>query len=160
MAAGRVVAYLFLFIICAPVLQADEGAALPQIEGRISDHAGVLSDSQKRLLHQMLSQHQFARHQYVAILTAESSGADTVDEYAARIWQAWQSDKKPTSVLLLLTKEEKKAAIVTGERLQGLLTKTEIKALLDESVSTPMLHGDYDNAAMEGVKRIVGELNG
>jgi uncharacterized protein len=136
-----------------------EPAGLPQPTGRITDGAQILSPSQKHLLYQILSQHDFASRQQVVLLTVVGKGVESTEAYADRIWQAWSSKKKATSVLLVLFKAQKRVAIVAGEELTGVLDEASIRLIMDGELSTHMQHEDFDNAAMEGVKAIVGKLN-
>ena len=155
----RLFVTLFVLVAFSSQIQASENETLPQVKSRISDHAAVLTYSQEHQLHQILTQHQFAKRQSVMVLTAETSIGYSPQHYAERIWQAWTSKKKSNSVLLVLLKEEKSAAIVVGKDLKKQLSKEAAKKLITDSVATPLSQGDYDNAALEGVKAILVELN-
>ena len=159
MASWRLVISLLLLAVNTSVAVAIESNGLPQIKSRVNDHAAVLSKSQMHLMYQVSAQHQFAKHNHVVVVTAASSGSDSAQAYAERIWQAWKPKKKSSSVLLLLIKEPKGAAIVAGEEIRKVLNDAVIKKMIDETVSSSLLRDDYDNAAMEGMKAIVGELN-
>jgi uncharacterized membrane protein YgcG len=134
-------------------------AAGPLLNGRINDHAGVLSSSQRHLLHQLLSQHEAATRQHVALLTVATAGEEAVESHALRIWHAWESPKKGRTVLLVLFREQGGAAIVAGEELGAVLDAATIKRLLAGEIDAALSRGDFDLAALEGVKAIVGELN-
>jgi uncharacterized membrane protein YgcG len=157
MANGRILVGLLLLV--ANMSLAVAAGDVPQIRSRVNDHAKILSESQKHQMYQVSAQHQFAKHHQVVVVTAESAGGDSAPAYAERIWQAWQPQKKSSSVLLLLIKEPKSALIVAGDEVGKVLNDIVIKNMIDEKVSPTLLQGDYDNAAMEGLKAIVGELN-
>jgi uncharacterized protein len=139
---------------------AAESSAVPQIKGRITDEAQVISPSQEHQLYQLLAQHDFARRQHLVVLTVESVGSEPLQELAKQVWQAWSYKNKARSVLLLLVKDQKSAAIVAGDELRDKLNDSAIKGVIAGKLATPLSQGDFDQAAMEGVEAIVGELNG
>ncbi|MEN8169303.1 MAG: TPM domain-containing protein [Pseudomonadota bacterium] len=136
--------------------QADE--VLPQIKGRITDQGGLISSSQKHLMYQVLAQHESGSHHHVVLLTAKGAGAELPQVYAKRIWQAWQRKDKSRSVLFVLFKQQKVAAIIAGSELSKKLDVISINAMIDNEISTPLKAGDFDGAALAGVKGIVGAL--
>jgi uncharacterized protein len=156
----RVVIGSFILMALASGAWSQEGDGLPQVKGRITDEAQIISPSQQHLLYQILAQHEFASHQQVVVLTVEGKGIASIEDYATRIWQAWASQKKSTSVLLVLFKEQKSAAIVAGDEPGKRLDKASISQIIDGVLATNLQRGDFDNAAMEGVKAIVGKLTG
>jgi uncharacterized protein len=145
--------------VFSPALVVAEGESL-QIQGRISDQAQIISSSQEHQLYQLLAQHAYARQQNVTVLTITTSGAETAQDYAARQWRSWQPRSKATSVLLVLFKEQKTAAIFAGDALSKLLDEAVIKQILAGELASNLQRGDFDNAVMEGVKALVAELNG
>lgn len=149
---------VMLVTVLSPVWAAGEEGAL-QIRGRIADQAQIISSSQEHLLSQLLAQHEFSQHQHVALLTVETAGGETVHDYAARLWHSWQPRSKAASVLLVLFKEQKVAVIFAGEEFSKVLDAATIKQITEGEVAGNLQRGDFDNAAMEGVKAIVGELN-
>ena len=155
----RVVISLLILMAIAPGAWSQTDAELPQIKGRIADEAAVLSYSQEHLMYQMLSQHQFASHHYVVVLTVDGAGVESPQINARRIWQAWEQKKKASSVLFVLFKEQRVAAIVAGDALSKKLDTVTINKILNETISTSLKGGDFDTAAMEGVKGIVGALS-
>ncbi|MCW8919514.1 MAG: TPM domain-containing protein [Gammaproteobacteria bacterium] len=148
-----------LLVMCSTAVWAAEREALPPVNSRINDHAGVLSNSQMHLLYQLLAQYDFATRHYVVVLTAVTAGGDSPQAYAERVWQAWPSQKRPRAALLLLLREERRAAIVAGEELGKILDVATIKQLLTGEIDVALRRGDFDGAAMEGVKAIMGVLS-
>ncbi len=159
MASWRMIIGLLLLVVNAPLALAAESDGLPPVKSRVNDHAAVLSKSQMHLMYQVSAQHQFAQHNHVVVVTAASSGSDSVQAYAERTWQAWMPKKKSRSVLLLLVKEPQGAAIIAGDDLGKALNETTIKKIIDEKIAGSLRKGDYDSAAMEGLQAIIGELD-
>lgn len=131
---------------------------VPVIKSRINDHALAISDSQKHLLYQMLAQFDKASRYSVVVVTAPSTGGDTTPDYAGRIWKAWVSEKKAKTAMLLLLKEQGKAAILGGSELHELLSEEAVAGILERSVEPTLSKGDFDGAAMEGVKEIISVI--
>ena len=158
MVSWRILTMMFLVVIGIPFAAA-ESSSLPIIKSRINDHAMIISQSQRHQLYQLLAQHEHSNHKSVVVVTTDTAGSDSVAEYAKRIWQVWESKKKPTSVLLVLFKQQKSAAIVAGESLKIVLDAQKIEQITNDQLSASLSRNDYDSAVMEGVQAIVNHLN-
>lgn len=137
---------------------AAEGNALPPIKSRVNDHAAVLSRDEMNRLYQISAQHQFVSKNHVVVVTVSSAGSEPLEGYAKRIWDAWQPRKKSNSVMLLLIKEQKGAAIIAGDALSKELNAVAIKKIIDEKIASKLQQGDYDGAAEEGMSGILAEI--
>ena len=158
MSSWRSLITLVLLVVNMSVAVATEGDGLPPIKSRVNDHAAVLSRDQMNRLYQLSAQHQFVTKNHLVVVTAESAGSEPVKEYANRVWNAWQPKKRSNSVMLLLVKEPKGAAIIAGDALSNMLNEAAVKRVIDEKISTRLIKGDYDGAAEEGMSAIMGEL--
>ena len=158
MSSWRSLIGLLLMVVNVSVAMATESDGLPPIKSRVNDHAAVLSKGQMHRLYQVSAQHQFATRNHVVVVTAESAGSESVEAYAKRVWNAWQPKKRSNSVMLLLVKEPKGAAIIAGDALGKALNEATVKRVIDEKVSTKLQQDDYDGAVEEGMSAIVSEL--
>lgn len=143
----------------SPVVLAQGESTLPEVEGRIADHASMISPSQRHLLHQISSQHERLRGQRITLVTVESTGAIPPQEYADRLHGAWPNEKKGRGVLLVLCKEQQQAAIAMGDELRGKLGNEWARQISEDELGPLMREGKYDEAAMSGYKGITGTLN-
>ena len=159
MASWRGVVGILLLAVNTSVVVATEGSGLPQIMSRVNDHAAVLTKSQMHQLYQISAQHQFSNHNHLVVVTAASSGSESAQAYAERIWQQWKPKTKSQSVMMLLVKQPQGAAIIAGDAFDKELNAAAIKKIIDENITTSLTKGDYDGAAMEGLKGILAELN-
>lgn len=159
MVSWRSVVGIMLMVTNTSFAVAAEGNGLPQIKSRVNDHAAVLSRNEMNRLYQLSAQHQFATKNHLVVVTAESAGGEAVEVYARRVWNAWQPNDRPNSVMLLLIKEPKGSAIIAGDALSRVLNEATIKRIIDERVSTMLIKDEYDAAAEEGLSAIAGELN-
>ena len=155
----RIVMSSLILMAIAPGAWSQADGELAQIKGRITDGAAIISYSQEHLMYQMLSQHQFASHHHVVVLTVDGVGAESPQTSASRIWQAWEQKNKASSVLFVLFKEQRAAAIVAGDELSKKLGTATINKILNEDVSASLETGNFDGAVMDGVKAIVGALS-
>ena len=159
MASWRSVVGVLLLVVNTSVVVAAGGSGLPQIKSRVNDHAAVLNNSQMHQLYQISAQHQFSNHNHVVVVTASSSGSESAQVYAEHIWQQWKPIKKSRSVMLLLVKQPQGAAIIAGDAFDKELNVAAIKKIIYEKITTSLIKGDYDGAAMEGLQGILGELD-
>jgi uncharacterized protein len=155
----RVVVGSLILMAVAPGVWSQGADGLPQIKGRIADQAQIISSSQEHQLYQILAQQEHATHQRVAVVTTETAGAESTQEFSGRIWQAWAREDKSRCVLLVLFKQPGSAAIIAGDTLSKMFDAPAIQKIIDEDMAAGLKGGDFDGAAMEGVKGIVAVLN-
>lgn len=156
--AWRLIVTMIFLWSAVPAIEAADISEGPSINGRLNDHADILSTTEKNQLYQLLAQFEFAKNYHVVLLTVDSSGDDPVEGYAERIWQGWEPKDKSRAVLLLLSEQQRGGAILVGDKARTLLDTAKVKKVIDENVTANMQQGDYDAAAMGSVIAILGEL--
>lgn len=151
---------LLLVLICGIAISTSvlaEDALILDIKGRVNDHAHVISDHQRRQIHQILSQHKFISGQFVVLVTVPDLGAVEKNKATESLWRQWKYKDKAHSVMLVLYKAQKSADVLAGDGLKAKLGNDAIQRVLN-ILSSDLQGGDYDAAAMDGVKAIIGEL--
>ena len=144
-----------LTTLLSPVWATEGGV---EIRGRVNDHAMVISDGQRRQLHQLLAQHRFASGQFVVVVTLADRGDQDEAGAAEELWQQWQRKDKQNSGMLVLFKAQKSAAIVVGEALKEKLDAAEVQEIINGELAGALQEGDFDSAAMAGIKGMFNEL--
>lgn len=139
-------------------LPAGASAEGVQIKSRVTDNANVLHKTVKIQLYQLLVQFGTAHGKNLYVVTATSSGDATASEYQRAIWQQWESKRKEHSVMLLLLRDQKVAAIMAGEALKAELDEATIQQIIQGSIAPRLEQGDFSAAAMDGAVEILTRL--
>jgi uncharacterized protein len=149
----------FLVWCVAVTLYTARGFAIevPPLEGRINDHAQILSASaQQRLTAKLAAYEQTTGHQ-LAVLTVPTLGGDPIEDYGIRVVEAWKLGKKgqDDGILLLIAARDKKMRIEVGYGLEGALPDAAAGRIIREVMAPHFRRGDYDAGVSAAVDAIL-----
>ncbi len=152
-------AIILLFGLCQPALGQP---SVPALSGRVVDEAGVLSDVARRETEAILKAHEDSTSNQIAVLTVQSLGGYSVEEFAlavAREWALGTADND-NGVLFLLAIEDREMRIEVGFGLEGSLTDATAGRILRNEVRPHLRNGDFDGGVRSGVMAIIGAIEG
>lgn len=114
---------------------------IPALQGRVSDYADVLTETQRSDLDNRLKAIEGGHPDkpQVAVLLPDSLAGETVEQYANEVFRAWKLGQagKDNGVLIVLAPTERKIRIEVGYGLEGLLPDSRAKAII--AAMTPFL---------------------
>ena len=90
---------------------------VPEIQGWVSDHAGLLSPDERAGLELLLSDFEARTQAEFAVLTVSSTGGETIEEFSNRVAREWGVGKKGLANGLLVVVAEDGPA--DADRPQG-----------------------------------------
>lgn len=77
--------------------------AVPELRQQVTDITGTLSTSEQQSLTQQLQDITHKTRAQVAVLVVPSTGDDSIEQYAARVFDSWKlGDKQRNDGILLL----------------------------------------------------------
>ena len=132
------------------------GQNFPKPQGFVNDFAGMISSGAKAQLEEELVNFEKETSAEIAVATVNSLEGYTVEDYAARLFEAWGIGKKDkdNGVLLLVAKEERKVRIEVGYGLEPVITDGRAGGILDDMVVPEFKEGNYEQGIINGVKAI------
>ena len=138
-----------LFVACAlpAVATAYTSPGAPQ--GSVNDFAHVLTNEQRDQLEVSVEAYEARTSNEIAVVTVPTIGTDTVEEYAANLFQEWGIGKKTqdNGVLILLAIQDRKLRIEVGYGLEGVLTDAESAGYIQQAI--PLLKEQNYFAAVD-----------
>ncbi len=133
----------------------------PPPTGRVVDDAGVLSDSGKRELTDILAgdEQKFGGRQ-VVVATLKSLQGYEISDYGYQLGRAWGIGQKgkDNGVLLIVVPSEHKARIEVGYGLEGSLTDAQSRIIIERYMKPAFKKGDYDGGLIAGTKAVLATL--
>jgi len=125
-------------------------------QGYVSDFAGVLSESTRNELENLISQIERQTSAEIAVVSVPSLEGRSVDEYAVSLFEKWRIGKKgqDNGVLLLIAPGERKVRIEVGYGLEPILPDGLAGEIVRVSFLPFVRKGDFDS----GVKATVSEI--
>ena len=146
---------LFCTLVAAQV-------AVPPLATRVTDLTNTLSAPQRAALEQTLKDFETRKGAQLAVLIVPTTGAETIEQYAVRVIEAWKLGRKGVddSVLLVIAKDDRRMRIEVGYGLEGALPDAGAKRIISEDITPRFKVGDYDGGVRAGVDRIIRVIEG
>ncbi|MFS8041192.1 TPM domain-containing protein [Xanthobacter sp. AM33] len=154
-----------LLVLAALVLGLGAAAgaelAFPPLTGRVVDAAHVLDPSTLLRLDARLAAQEAKATDQVVVATVPSLQGTSVEDYANRLFRAWQigQAKKNNGVLLLVAPSERKVRIEVGYGLEGILTDAVASTIIRNAIVPAFKAGDMAGGIVKGTDAILEILN-
>jgi uncharacterized protein len=150
--------------LLALVLHASAARALevPPLQGRVNDHAGVLSAQDKVELEARLEAYERKTGHQLAILIVPSLQGDPVEDFTIRVGEAWKLGKKGADdgVILFVAVNDHKIRIEAGYGLEGDLPDALAGRIVREVMAPSFYAGDIPGGIARGVSAITAATGG
>lgn len=106
--------------------------AVPELRQQVTDITGTLSTSEQQSLTQQLQDITHKTRAQVAVLVVPSTGDDSIEQYAARVFDSWKLGDKQRNdgILLLVAREEHAVRIEVGYGLEGVVTDLQAAKII------------------------------
>lgn len=159
----RKVPIICIFVIVLGfLLVACKGSAIPEPKGFVNDFADMLPDSEEQTLEAKLVQYESQTGNEIAVVTIDSLGGRSIEEYTMAFAERWQVGKadKDNGIIILVAKEDKKIRIEVGYGLEPVLTDAQAKQVIDKEMAPRFSTGDYAGGITAAVNAVMGTIDG
>lgn len=144
------------------IAQTEGLQAIPSLQARVTDNAGVLSANERTTLEATLKDFEDATGAQLAVLTVATTQPETIEQYAIRVVDQWQLGRKGVDdgALLLVAMEDRSVRIEVGRGLEGVLTDLTSRRIIDEAIIPLFRAGDQAAGIAAGVERMMTVVRG
>lgn len=134
-----------------------EEARFPEHSGFVNDYTGILTDSARLRLQNLLEEVEKKTSAEVAVVIIKTTRPFTIEQYAVELFQKWGIGKKErdNGVLLLVAVEDRTVRIETGYGLEGAVTDLESKRIIQNFIVPWFKKGDYETGIFAGTLAII-----
>lgn len=150
-------ALLALLAACAFMIAPAYAAPnYPDLSGRITDQAGLLSPQDKADLESTLAELEQTSTDQIAVVTVKSLEGYAIEDYGiglARKWGIGQKGKD-NGILLIVAPNDRKVRIEVGRRLEPFMTDTMAALIIQNAILPKFRRGDYAGGIKDGVRDI------
>ncbi|NTV53758.1 MAG: TPM domain-containing protein [Candidatus Firestonebacteria bacterium] len=131
-------------------------------EGRVSDFAEMLTESEEAALQDLSERLEKATGAQLAVVTVPELDGLTAEEYANRLFKLWGVGRKgqDDGVLFLVALKEGRARIEVGYGLESVLNDGKVGRILDEAVMPRLKAMNYGEGIQAGAERIAEAVSG
>ena len=153
---------LFLVVLWLGGLAAGGRAAeVPYLQGRVTDDAEILSPDAIDRIGALLADHEARTTDQVAVLTVTTLDGESIEDFALRVFEAWQLGQKDkdNGALVVVAPGDRRMRIEVGYGLEGRLTDLEAGRIIRNIMAPRFKSDDYDGGVEQGVTAILAQLN-
>lgn len=140
----------------------DATSAVPALQARVTDMTGTLDAARRQALEQQLAALEQRKGAQVAVLIVPTTGPDTIEQFATRVFDDWKLGRKGTDdgVLLIVAKDDRTLRIEVGYGLEGAITDAISGRIIREQIVPRFQEGDYAGGVEAGVMAIQKLIDG
>jgi len=151
---------LTLFMLAIPALA--NALAVPALQSRVNDLAGLLSPEASRRIEAELAEFERAESTQIVVLTISTLEGEALEEYSIKVAEAWKigQEGKGNGVILLVARQERKVRIEVGRGLEGTLTDLVSGRIIRNAITPRFKTGDFDGGVIAGTNAIMAVVKG
>jgi uncharacterized protein len=131
--------------------------AVPPLTGRVVDLTGTLTGDAIASLTETLRDLEARKGSQIAVLLVSTTQSETIEQYSLRVANTWKigRHKIDDGVVLVVAKDDHKLRIEIGYGLEGTLTNSTAKRVIDETIVPYFRANDFAGGISAGVMRII-----
>lgn len=159
---GRIRAALAVLALCAFAAIALAAPQYPELAGRVTDEARLLTPSEKADIERELAAIEQTSTDQIAVVTVTSLQGYPIEDYGiglARKWGIGQKGKD-NGLLLIIAPNDRKVRIEVGRRLEPLMTDTMAALIIQNAILPKFRRGDYAGGIKDAIRDIKTVLLG
>ena len=144
------------------VVSAAAAPNYPELTGRVTDEAGLLSAADKADIESQLASLEQTSTDQLAVVTVKSLEGYSIEDYGiglARKWGIGQKGKD-NGILLIVAPNDRKVRIEVGRRLEPMMTDTMSTLIIENAILPKFRRGDFAGGIKDGVRDIKTVLLG
>nr|WP_245280097.1 TPM domain-containing protein [Hyphomicrobium sp. 99] len=155
---------LMLLFAVLPVLFAPAFAepVYPQLTGRVTDEAGLLTPEEKAEIEKTLADLEQTSTDQLAVVTVKSLQGYPIEDYGVGLGRKWGIGQKgkDNGALLIVAPNDRKVRIEVGRRLEPFMTDTMSALIIENAILPKFRRGDFSGGIKDGVRDIKSVLLG
>jgi uncharacterized protein len=158
--------WLALLLTCIAVLAWLPAAQarpvpVPPMQSRVVDLTNTLQASDAEALRQQIATLESDTQAQLAILVVPTTGEDSIEQYATRVFADWKLGRKAQDdgVLLLVALKDRRMRIEVGTGLEGTITDLQAGRIIDQQMTPRFRSGDFAGgiqAAVQSLAQLIG----
>jgi len=130
--------------------------------GHITDFANVVSDKTQLMLENQLKEFSASTSIEIAVVTVNSLGGDSVENYSNELFREWGIGKKKynNGILFLVSPNDRKTRIEVGYGLEGAMPDIQAGYIIDNIIVPEFKNSNYEQGIILGTNAILNVVKG
>lgn len=157
--------FALLMLMLGTLARAQDFVAVPALQARVTDQAGMLRPDERSKLEAVLKEHEERTGNQIAVLLVKSTAPEAIEQYSIRVTDAWKLGRKgiDDGVLLLVAPDNppalRRLRIEAGRGVQGSLTDAQSKRILQDVIAPHFRQNDFYGGLSAGVSAIASVVD-
>lgn len=135
---------------------------VPRLQGRVNDHARLLTPEQAAALEEKLRAYEEKTTHQIALLTLPGLEGEPLEDFSIRVAREWRlgQEKRNNGVLIFIAAKERGVRIEVGYGLEGALTDAQSSIIIRNIMIPAFREGDFNRGIETGVDAIQAAIAG
>ena len=135
---------------------------VPESPRYVNDLTGKLTNDEVNTLTNQIKELTQKSHAQLVVLVVETTGDETIEQYATRVFDSWKPGDKDRDdgVLLLVAWQDHTVRIEIGYGLEGVITDAQSGKIIRNSIIPAFKNGDLAGGLQKGISDIDNRLTG
>ncbi|HEB1327068.1 TPA: YgcG family protein [Escherichia albertii] len=135
---------------------------VPELPRYVNDLTDTLTNSEVNALTRQIKTLAQEKQAQVVVLVVETTGDETIEQYATRVFDSWKPGDKnrDDGVLLLVAWQDHSVRIEIGYGLEGVITDAQSGQIIRKSIIPAFKNGDLAGGLQKGISDIESRLAG
>ncbi len=135
---------------------------VPSWTGPVMDQTSTLDPGQIQALSGKLRALEQSTGAQLYVLILPTTGSDSIEQYARRVFDQWQIGRKGVDdgILLLVAKDDRNVRIDVGYGLEGAVTDLQAGRIIREQITPHFTFGDFHAGIEAGVDALIALIHG
>lgn len=135
---------------------------VPELPRYVNDLTDTLTNSEVNALTSQIKTLAQEKQAQVVVLVVETTGDETIEQYATRVFDSWKPGDKnrDDGVLLLVAWQDHSVRIEIGYGLEGVITDAQSGQIIRKSIIPAFKNGDLAGGLQKGISDIESRLAG
>jgi uncharacterized protein len=144
-AAARRGAAVLLLTAATLVGSSARALDVPPLQGRVNDHAQILTAQQRSALEAKLQAYEARTSQQFTLLTVPTLDGDPIENFGIAVAEKWKlgSEKEDKGLILIVAPKDRKMRIEVGHGLEGELPDVIASRVIREVLQPAFRGNDY-----------------
>ncbi len=149
---------LALFL-CSLLVVAADYQSIPQLEGRVTDVANVLSVADRDRLAKTLARYEQETSHQFAVLLIPTLSEESIESFSLRVAKAWGLGQKGLNngILVTLAMKERMVRIELGLGMERYISNEFAQSIITNTMGPAFRKGDYAGGLQAGLEQLMKE---
>lgn len=134
------------------------GLAVPKLEGRVNDYAGIISKNTEAKITEYLASLENSTGIQMAVLTVQSLEGEDIASFSIKTAEKWKLGEKDkdNGALLVVAYAERTVRIEVGYGLEESLTDAKCGLIIRNVIIPEFREGRYSEGILKGIQNMGG----